>query len=74
MSWLSIMIFVGYPLAGLIAAMVFVVGSVRRWESAEPPESHYIASRMVFEPIDENDAAWLRELDALKLQYRHLIC
>ena len=74
MSWLSALIFLGVPAAGILVAAAFGVATLLRWNRGQAPERHYIASRMQFEAKDEADAKWLAELNALQLPYRHTIC
>ena len=61
-------------MAGSIVALGLGIATLRRWNHGRAPETHYIASRMKFEPKDEDDAKWLAELDTLQLPDRHTVC
>ncbi len=74
MDFLAGVIFIGIPLVGISIGLVAAAGIILEWHSAEAPESHYIASRVRSIPVGEADRPWLKELDALKLPYRHTIC
>ncbi len=74
MDILAGVIFIGIPLVGISVGLVTAAGIILRWRSGEAPESHYIAFRMRALPVRDADRRWLKELDALKLPYRHTIC
>ena len=74
MEPLAIVIFLGFPLAGLVVGLAVAGAIVAGWRSADPPESHYIASRVRAVPVAESEECWMRELDTLRLPYRHTIC
>ncbi len=74
MGILAGVIFFGIPLVGISVGLVAAAGIILRWRSAEAPESHYIAFRLRSLPVGDADRPWLKELDALRLPYRHTIC
>ncbi len=74
MTITAAIIFIGFPLIGILAGLAVAVGTLVGWNKTQPPESHYIASR---HPLNAKNAAekqWLDELDALKIPYRHTVC
>ena len=74
MSSLSAVIFLGFPLAGMVFAIVLAIATLARWTAAKKPESHYIASRVKIVADSEADKAWIEELESLALPYRHTVC
>ena len=74
MDILAGVIFIAIPLVAILIGLVAAVGVVSQWNSTETPEAHYIASRVRSVPVDDADRPWLKELEALRLPYRHTIC
>ena len=74
MDILAGVIFFGIPMVGTLIGLVGAAGIVLEWNSTETPEAHYIASRVRSVPICDADRPWLKELEALRLPYRHTIC
>ncbi len=74
MDILAGVIFIAIPLVAILIGLVTAVGIVLGWNSTETPEAHYIASRVRSVPVRDADRPWLKELEALRLPYRHTIC
>ncbi len=74
MDILAGFIFIGIPLVAALIGLVTAGGVILGWNSTETPETHYIASRVCSAPVRDADRPWLKELEALRLPYRHTIC
>ncbi len=74
MDILAGVIFIAIPLVATLIGLVAAAGVVLGWNSTEAPEAHYIASRVRSVPVSDADRPWLKELEALRLPYRHTIC
>ncbi len=74
MTITAAIIFIGIPLIGILAGLAVAVGTLVGWNRTLPPESHYIASRHPMNAKDAEEETWLKELDALKIPYRHTVC
>ncbi len=74
MDVLAGVIFNAIPLVAILIGLVAAAGVVLGWNSTETPEAHDIASPARSVPARDADRPWLKELEALRLPYRHTIC
>ena len=74
MEPLAFFIFIGIPAIAAVTGIYAAVVTILQWNKGSLPVDHYIASRVQFEPTDEQDAEWLKELETLELAYRHTVC